>query len=276
METKDGTLKDEEAIGQHATAYYRDLFRHEERGDTRLWRDCWDDDRKLNEEDNFHLMKYFTIEEIKQAVWDMEIDVPPGPDGMPAIFYKEFWDVIKDDLKEMFDEFYTGNLNIAQLNLAFITLIPEVESATCIEQYLPFCLSNVSYKIFTQVLANRLSKVVVKIVDKGQNALIPGRDILDRVVVLHEVLHEMKKNDMPGTGILLKFDFDRPYDNVHWDFLEEVLVLKGFANKWIQWMKKALQLGYVSVEWETRSLFWDSQRSSPRGSAFTPPVQFGS
>ena len=112
LATEDGTLEDDEAIGKHATAYYKHLFMHEERCSMRLQSCFWDDDDKLNEQDNFHLDKLFTIEEIKEAVWDMESDIAPGPDGIPVTFYKEFWDVIKGDLKQMFDEFHTGNLNI--------------------------------------------------------------------------------------------------------------------------------------------------------------------
>ena len=173
LATEDGTLEDDEAIGKHATAYYKHLFMHEERCSIRLQSGFWDDDHKLNEQDNFHLNKLFTIEEIKETVWDMETDIAPGPDGIPVTFYKEFWDVIKGDLKQMFDDFHTGNLNIHRLNFAFLALIPGSEGPTCIEKCRPVYLLNVSCKIFSKILANRLSKVVDKIVDKAQNGFLP-------------------------------------------------------------------------------------------------------
>ncbi|WVZ64778.1 hypothetical protein U9M48_014252 [Paspalum notatum var. saurae] len=268
LATENGTLEGDEAIGQHATAYYKDLFRHEERCSIRLQSGFWDDDHKLNEQDNFHLNKLFTIEEIKEAVWKMETDIAPGPDGIPATFYREFWDVIKGDLKEMFEEFHTGNLKIHRLNFAFIALIPEVEGPTCIEQYRPAYLSNVSYKIFSEVLANRLRKVSDKIVDKIQNAFLPGRNILDGVVVVHEVLHELNKNGMPG--VLLELDFDRPYAKVSLDFLQEVLILKGFTNKWIHWMKKLLQGGSVSVMVNGKPGCYFQQRGLRQGDPLSP------
>jgi hypothetical protein len=113
-----------------------------------------------HDKDNLHLTEFFTIEEIEEAVWAMETGIVPGPDGMPVSFYKESWDVVKDDLKEMFNEFHSGNPNIHRLNFAIIALIPEVQDATCIEQCRPVYLSNTSFKIFSKVLANRLSKVV--------------------------------------------------------------------------------------------------------------------
>jgi hypothetical protein len=65
----------------------------------------------------------------------------------------------------MFNEFHSGNPNIHRLNFAINALIPEVQDATCIEQCRPVYLSNISFKIFSKLLANRLSKVVSKIVD---------------------------------------------------------------------------------------------------------------
>ena len=266
LATKDGTLEDDEA--KHATAYYKDLFMHEERCSMRLQSCFWDDDDKLNEQDNFHLDKLFTIEEIKEAVWDMESDIAPGPDGIPVTFYKEFWDVIKGDLKQMFDEFHTGNLNIHRLNFAFLALIPESEGPTCIEKCRPVYLLNVSCKIFSKILANRLSKVVDKIVDKAQNGFLPERSILDGLAIVHEVLHELNKNHVPG--ILLELDFDSSYANINLDFLKEVLILKGFTNKWIHWMKILLQGGSVSIMVNGKPGHYFEQKGLRQGDPLSP------
>jgi len=62
----------------------------------------------------------------------------------------------------------------------------------------------------------------------SQTAFIPGRNILDGVVMVHEVLDQLKTQKR--RGIILKLDFEKAYDKVRWCFLY-VVVKKGFLHK---------------------------------------------
>lgn len=77
---------------------------------------------------------------------------------------------------------------------------------------------NVNFKIFTKVIANRLSMVASKVIGASQTAFIPGRYILEGVVILHETLHELKRKKKKG--IILKIDFEKAYDKVNWSFMQ--------------------------------------------------------
>jgi hypothetical protein len=72
---------------------------------------------------------------------------------------------------------------------------------------------NVRFKIFTKVLANRLTSVACRITKPSQLAFLPGRYILDGVVVLHETIHELKRRKQ--NAIILKLDFEKAYDKVN-------------------------------------------------------------
>jgi hypothetical protein len=52
---------------------------------------------------------------------------------------------------------------------------------------------HVSFKIFTKVLANRLTSVACRVTKPSQSAFLPGRSILEGVAVLHETIHELKR-----------------------------------------------------------------------------------
>jgi hypothetical protein len=56
-----------------------------------------------------------------------------------------------------------------------------------------------------------------RIIHKSQNAFIKRRNIMNGVLTLHEILHETK---MRGEiGVVLKLDFEKAYDKIHWDLL---------------------------------------------------------
>jgi len=80
----------------------------------------------------------------------MEHNKAPGPDGFPVQFYQVFWNLIKDDLMALFMDFHKEELNLYSLNFGIITLIPKIQEATKIQQYMPICVLNVSFKIFYQ------------------------------------------------------------------------------------------------------------------------------
>lgn len=50
-----------------------------------------------------------------------------------------------------------------------------------------------------------------------QTAFIPGRFILEGCVILHEVMHELRRNKQ--RGVILKLDFEKAYDRVRWGFV---------------------------------------------------------
>ena len=109
-----------------------------------------------------------------------------------------------------------------------------------------FCLLNVSFKIFTKVLTNRLSLVANKVIRPSQTAFIPGRHILEGVVILHEMLHKMHRKKK--SGVVLKLDFEKACDMVKWSFVQQVLRMKGFSPTWCDWIDQVMTKGVVGIK----------------------------
>jgi hypothetical protein len=63
----------------------------------------FDDVQQLVTEDmNRGLLAPFTAEEVKKALFNIRDLKAPGSDGLHAVFYKRFWEMLGDDLiKEM-------------------------------------------------------------------------------------------------------------------------------------------------------------------------------
>jgi hypothetical protein len=137
----------------------------------------------------------FLKSEVRAAMFQMEYNKVPGPDGFPPEFYQVFWDLLKDDLMAMFMEFHEGTLPLNSLNFGTIILLPKKKDVKVIQQYRPICLLNVSFKIFTKVATTRLSTVAQKIIRPTQTAFLPGTNIMEGAVILHE-MNFTRKNKM--------------------------------------------------------------------------------
>lgn len=150
-----------------------------------------------------------------------------------------------------------------------ITLVPKIKDAATIKQYRQICLLNVDYKGFTKVLTERLTPVVKGAIGPNQTGFIPGRNILEGVVILHEVMRELSCNKKQG--LILKIDFEKAYDRVRWDFLEEVLQGKGFPSKWIQWVMQTVKgrQVYVNIN-ATRGPYFKTLRGLRQGDPLSP------
>ena len=146
----------------------------------------------------------------------------------------------------MFMDFHNGNLLLHSLNFGFITLLPKKTNDVQIQQYIPICLLNVSFKIFTKVAVNRLTHVADNVIRPTQSAFMPGRHILEGVVVLHKMLDELHRSK--ANRVILKLDFVKAYDNVRWSFLQKILRMKGFLEKWCSWIQSFVSKGSVGIK----------------------------
>lgn len=99
------------------------------------------------------------------------------------------------------------------MNYGVIILLPKVKPATNVKQFRPIYLLNVIYKIITKTLTLRLTTVIDKVISPFQSAFIPGRNILEGVVILQEVLHELRVTK--SSRVIIKLDFEKAYDKVN-------------------------------------------------------------
>jgi hypothetical protein len=63
--------------------------------------------------------------------------------------------------------------------------------------------------------------------------------------MLHEIVHEMSRKKMEG--VILKIDFEKAYDSINWDFVEEVMERKGFNTQLRNWIMSTIRGGRVCI-----------------------------
>ncbi len=85
-----------------AMDFYKELF-GEQKCDVSSMDFLFKDLPKLNTEQQKELDSEITIHELSKAVQQLSIAKAPCIDGLPAEFYKHFWNMIKEDLLEVFN-----------------------------------------------------------------------------------------------------------------------------------------------------------------------------
>lgn len=71
------------------------------------------------------------------------------------------------------------------------------------------------------------------------------------IMVLHEMLHETKKQK--EAGIILKLDFEKAYDKVSWKFLFDCLKARDFNEVWCKWIQEVVYLVVERVSIKTNN-----------------------
>uniref|UniRef100_A0A453K6S6 Reverse transcriptase domain-containing protein n=3 Tax=Aegilops tauschii subsp. strangulata TaxID=200361 RepID=A0A453K6S6_AEGTS len=83
----------------------------------------------------------FSEEEIWRAVQCLPSGKAPGPDGFTTEFLRASWDIIKQDIYDAFNKFYTANgRGFQKLNEALLTLLPKRADAAALSDYRPISL----------------------------------------------------------------------------------------------------------------------------------------
>ena len=77
----------------HITGYYKNLFGPPEITPIELDETQTSDIPQVSELENEFLSQPFLEEEVRVAIFQMEHNKAPGPDGFPPEFYQVFWSV---------------------------------------------------------------------------------------------------------------------------------------------------------------------------------------
>ena len=94
-----------------------------------------------------------------------------------------------------------------------MVLIPKRGGVEDLKDFRPISLTGSIYKLIAKVLANRLKKVMNKLVNSVQNAFVEGRQILGASLITNEVIDSMLKKK--EKRVLCKLDIEKAYDKIN-------------------------------------------------------------
>ncbi|GJS90564.1 RNA-directed DNA polymerase, eukaryota [Tanacetum coccineum] len=200
---------------------------------------------QISFEQHQDLERIVTYDEIKCAVRDCGSNKSPGPDGFTFDFYRRYWKLIDHDVVNVVFEFFSSGMFPLGCNSSFITLIPKTQDAKVIKDFRPIILIGSVYKIIAKILANRLSLVIPYLISDVQSAFVANRQILDGPFIINELISWCKYKKTKA--MLFKVDFEKAFDSVRWDYLDDILNKFGFGAKWRNWIQGYLNSAMGSI-----------------------------
>ena len=95
-----------------------------------------------------------------------------SPDGMSAIFYQTYWEIVGLEVTHAVLSILHSGYMLQNINSTHIALVPKIKNPAKISDFRPISLCNVIYKIVSKILANRLKRVLPLVVSESQSAFV--------------------------------------------------------------------------------------------------------
>lgn len=198
------------------------------------------------QEQQMDLLKEYSAEEVKTAMFRIDSNKSPGPDGFGSGFFKAAWSIVGEDISKAVLEFFRNGKFLKQLNATNISLIPRTSAPALASQYRPISCCNVLYKCISNLICTRLKKAINHIVAENQSAFVQDRSMLYNVLICHDILRHYNRQTTPRC--LMKIDLRKAYDMVSWEFVEEALQSYGFPERFVQLIRTCVSSPKYTVK----------------------------
>ena len=229
-------------LKKEAIAYFKSIF-NEDDNSRPFFTDL--NFRKLSNQQADMLTAPVTQAEIDVAVDSCDPQKAPGPDGFNFRFVKSAWEVIKEDVYRMVEDFWTTSKLPKGTNVALIALIAKIDNPEGFKDFRPISMVGCIYKIIAKVLARRLQSVMDTLIGPFQSSFIKGRQILDGALVAGEIIDSCQRRNIKTT--ILKLDFHKAFDSISWQFMDWTLSQMGFPTQWRKWIGACVMSASASI-----------------------------
>lgn len=185
------------------------------------------------------LIRPVSKDEVKQALMGINDNKAPGCDGFNAHFFKKLWILIGEEVTHAVLQFFETTEIYRAINCTVITLIPKIKNPSSVKEFLPISCCTILYKVISKILTTRMQEVMDAIIDNSQSAFVPGRLIMDNIVMSHELVKAYGRKGISPL-CMIKVDMQKAYDSVEWSYIEQVMQLLGFPQFFLKWIMSCI------------------------------------
>ena len=192
--------------------------------------------KSLDDFEKNELDKEINETELLNALKSMNKNASPGLDGFCIEFYFIYFEEIKDILLDFYNTCYDQRALTKNSQLGLITLIHKGKGLERneVNNWRPITMSNIDYKIIAKLLANRLKKVISKLVGQQQQGFIKGRNIANIIRSIDDIIEYEKNAKLKD--FLFIIDFKQAFDKINTEYICQVFKKFGFGDYFLNWL----------------------------------------
>ncbi|CAI7789928.1 unnamed protein product [Closterium sp. NIES-54] len=231
LKVNGATVSDRQGILDAAAIFFDGLFE----ADRRTHRSSWSPDCRLSTEEADGLTQDWSELKVKEAFKKLACGKSPGLDGIPKELFEQHWDVLGEGFMGLARSFSASASLPASTKEAVTILLHKKGDKDSLNNYRPITLLNFTYKVLARVVADRMKKVLHRVISKEQYGFIPGRRLSDAVSLVADIIDVANKGNKDW--FLLLVDFQKAFDSVSRGFLFETLEKMGFPPRFVRWVK---------------------------------------
>ena len=181
-----------------------------------------------------------TLEECEVALSALARGRRPGVDGLPAEFYRTFWELLGEEVVKVFNEAFLEPaeqplLSESQREGCTVLLYKGDGARELISNYRPITLLNADYKLLAKLLATRMGPALKEVIHPTQTAFVPGRWIGENILA-HLDECDLLDEHASVPGAIVFTDFSKAYDTLDRTWLRRCLVHMGFPAPFLRWV----------------------------------------
>ena len=190
----------------------------------------------LEETDRAGIEGDIQLTEIEQAIRKVKTGNSPGPDGFLIEFYRSFSIKLLPYLCKVYTEAFKVKALPPTMTQATISVLlkKDKDPPKC-EFYRSVSLLCCDYKILTRILADRLERVLDKIIHQDQTGFMRGRQLYSNLRRAFNIMYLPNGDIVPE--VIISLDAHKAFDRIEHSYLMKALEYFEFGPSFCAWIE---------------------------------------
>uniref|UniRef100_A0A803P4W1 Retrotransposon Copia-like N-terminal domain-containing protein n=1 Tax=Cannabis sativa TaxID=3483 RepID=A0A803P4W1_CANSA len=177
--TEQGVLNDHfPDVVQHFLGHFKGIMGKAKPPTMEIQSDCIAMGSKLTLDQQVHLLKPFSLKEVRAAMFSILNTKSPGPDRFGSGFLMSVWPEVGKDIHRAITHFFDTNQFPEELHRTTLSLIPKIDGPSKAIDYRPIACCTTLYNGVSKLICSRLANVLLALVSQDQGAFVKANPLL--------------------------------------------------------------------------------------------------